>query len=91
MDIPYSTIVNILYKRNWNHITKDYDFSMYSYGKPEKYIKKIDKVCQMIASNKYTYREISENTGISIHIISDISCGRTHRDLLSKYIELSSK
>lgn len=91
MDIPYSTIVNVLYKRNWNHITKDYDFSMYSYGRPEKYTRKIDKACQMIASNKYTYKEISENTGISIHIISDISRGRTHRDVLSKYIEISSK
>lgn len=76
-------------KRTWTHISNSYDFSNYNFGKSVSEnldrINKINKVCEMLESNRYTIKEISEKTGIGYGMVIKIKNGESYKDISSKY------
>ena len=57
--VKSSYIHHILHKKRWKHVTKDYNFQNYHFGKD---VKTIRKICKMLESNKYTQTEIAKMT-----------------------------
>ncbi len=88
--LTYAAVTNILYKRTWLHITCNYDFSNYSYGKDIDLINgNIHKLCMLASSNNdYTIMQLSEQTGINRRTVYDILKGKTHKNI-SKLYDLS--
>lgn len=75
--------------RIWKNISKDYDFSKYNHGKSvssdKAKKKKIKCVCEMLESNKYTIKQISNATGISYSMVIKILNGESYTKISSDY------
>lgn len=91
-NVSFVTIKDILYRKSWNHISCDYDFSEYNYGVTEKefkeYIGRINTVCLMLEEN-FNFKSIRKKTNFTSNQISKILNKRTHKEI-SKYYDFSN-
>ena len=81
----HNLIHHVLRGKRWRHVTCDYDFSDYHFGKD---VEQIKNVCRLLESNLYTQAEISRMTGMDIKIVNNILRGHSHKDI-SKDFDLS--
>lgn len=72
----------VLRKKRWKHITKNYNFDDYHFGKN---VKKIKKICKLLESNKYNQTEIANMTNTDVRIVNNILTGHSHRDISKSY------
>lgn len=98
--VYYDIVRSVKDHRTWVSVSNEYDFSHYNGGKKKKDIDKKDaairKACEMLESNKYTIKQISEKTGISYGMVIKILNGESHTRIskdydLSKYISKSPR
>ena len=89
LGMNYSSIANLLYKREWFHVVCNFDFSNYKYGKSEEDIenmnRKIHKLCTLASSGNYTIKQLSEIIDINRRTVYDILKGRTHKPITKQY------
>ena len=87
--VYYDIVRSIKNGNTWKNISKDYDFSHYTNGKSKREIerkeKAIRRACEMLESNKYTIKQISEKTGLSYGVVINISTGRDHVKISKDY------
>lgn len=83
--VEYSTIANILYRKNWIDVSKDYNFDNYKYGKSDEYFETIENICKFGELGTMSIREISRRTGVNRYTVSDILTGKTHKNISNKY------
>lgn len=82
-----SKIVNdILHRKTWLFISKDYDFSHRKLRKNSS--KELAKeIAKFLVTGKYSSKEISRIVGCKVHVVKDIRRGKTHRSIYyDKYI-----
>lgn len=79
-------VIYYVYNRKlWKSISKDYNFTGYSYGKSKDRINKIHKVCKLLEKNKHTIKEIESITGIPSYTIRDILHNKYYTEISHKY------
>lgn len=49
--------------------------------------KTIEKICQLLATREYKYREIAEMCGVSKSTVQDINQGKRYREISQKYLQ----
>ena len=87
--VTYDMVRNILNGKSWKHISENYDFSSYNYGKEynfkENKIKKIHNICKMIEENKLSLKNIAEENNVSFSLVSQIYHRKKHTNISIKY------
>jgi hypothetical protein len=79
INVPYYIISLVLNKKNWLHISNNYDFSNYSYGKKKR--KDVINVCKLLEKGEYSIKEISKICNVKTSFVSDISSGKTFKSI----------
>ena len=86
--VKKDTVKDILYRKSWKNISYNYDFSEYLYGQDKSdyltHIFNINLVCELLESN-FPFKYITEKTGFTGNMISNILNGRSYKDITSKY------
>lgn len=72
----------LLRNKHWKHISKEYDFSNYYFGKD---ILKIRKICELLESNQYSQKEIADITGADVKEVNSILSGHSNKDISKDY------
>ena len=75
----------ILKGRAWKSISKKYDLSNYTHGKPVDHIDRIHEVCKLLEEGRLSPKEISEITGIKKDTILCIRRGLYYKQISSQY------
>lgn len=85
------TIDAILKHKKWKHISSLYNIDEYDVkaintgSKPKATIEDIKKVCQLIEMGKFTLREISELTKVSLYTVCDVKSHKTWKHVSKNY------
>lgn len=76
-------------KRTWKHISKNYDFSNYNFGKNKsEELTKLENIkiaCKMLESNKFTIKKISDITSLGYGILIKLKNGEIYKDISKNY------
>ena len=82
-------LYNLINKKVWNHISDNYNFSNYNYGKDaDAYtlkVKKVHKVCQLLEENKHTMKEIAYIVDLPYYTIKSIFRRKGYKYISSLY------
>ena len=75
-------ISHIKSHKRWKHISKNYDFSDYHFGKD---VDTIRKICSLLEENKLTQTEIAKETGVDSRLVYSILTGHSNKDISKDY------
>ena len=78
-------IRHIIAGDTWKHISEQYDFTNYRCGKSENYIEHVKLVCELLAKNEGTLKEISNKTCISYAMVKNILNGKAYKYISDHY------
>ncbi len=78
-------IRHVLNKEVWTHISCNYNFDLYNFGKPKDYIDRVIHVCKLLEDNTYTLKEISNITNISYAMVKNILNKKAYLYISCKY------
>lgn len=87
--VSKNIIWNILHHISWTHVSNNYDFSNYLFGKKQKEIEerdnKIHEICRLLEENKLTLPDICHITNTSYNYVQDILYKKVHTNISSLY------
>ena len=79
-EYPYATVMHILVRNAWTHISKDYKFP-----NARTTDDVVIQICELLQDGN-SIKEVSKITGVSKRTIEHIRAGRTHTDISKNYV-----
>ena len=83
LNVTHYMIHFILRKKRWKHITCNYDFDDYYFGKD---VEKIKRICELLQMGIYSPIEIAKMTNSDVKMVYSIRCGHSHKDISKDYV-----
>lgn len=82
-NVSYAMISLILRKKNWINISKNFDFSNYSYGKSR--MNEIIKICELLEKTDLSVKEISDLCFVKKSKVYDILRRKNYKNISKNY------